>query len=144
MWSYAKEKILFFYHHPVIRYAFFGGLTTLVNLVCYFFLRQFTPLGDTKELRAVANAIAIFLSIVFAFVTNSKFVFESEARGIKEHVYQFCKFFGARLATMGIEIGGVYLAEFFHWNDMIAKLVVQFVVIVLNYFFSKFLVFVKK
>ena len=141
---WLKEKISFLYHNSIVRYAFFGGLTTLVNIVCYFLLRQFTPLGATKELRTIANAIAIFLSIVFAYVTNSRYVFDSDASGKREYFFEFLKFFAGRLATMGIDIAGVYFAEQGKINDMIAKVVLQFIVIVLNYFFSKFLVFVKK
>lgn len=144
MWDFIKEKVDFLYHNSIVRYAFFGGLTTLVNIVCYFMLRQFTPLGATKELRTIANAIAIFLSIVFAYITNSLYVFDSDAKGFRERFFEFVKFFAGRLATMGIDIGGVYLAENLNWNDMAAKIILQFIVIVLNYFFSKFLVFVKK
>ncbi|MBR1740363.1 MAG: GtrA family protein [Lachnospiraceae bacterium] len=139
-----KEKIRFLYHNSIVRYAFFGVLTTLFNIVCYFLLKNFTPLGATKELHVIANAIAIFLSIVFAYVTNSLYVFESDAKGIGEHFLEFLKFLSGRLATLGIDVGGVYLAEVLHFNDDIAKVVIQFIVIVLNYFFSKFLVFVKK
>ena len=145
MWNFIKEKINFFYHNSVIRYAFFGGLTTLVNMLAYFLLTQFTPLGRTEESQAVANTMAVFISIVFAFVTNSKYVFESEAEGFLAHFKEFVKFTGARLSTLFIDVGGVYLfVKVWHFNDMIVKLVLQFVVIVLNYFFSKFLVFVKK
>ena len=145
MWNFIKEKVDYFYHNSVIRYAFFGGLTTLVNMVMYFLLTHFTPLGNTEELQAVANTISVFISIVFAFVTNSKYVFESEARGFKAHMNEFVKFTGARLSTMFIDVGGVYLfVKVWGFNDMVVKLILQFVVIVLNYFFSKFLVFVKK
>lgn len=145
MWNFIKEKVDYFYHNSVIRYAFFGGLTTLVNLVMYFLLTHFTPLGNTEELQAAANTISVFLAIVFAFVTNSKYVFESEAQGFKAHMNEFVKFTGARLSTMIIEVGGVYLfVKVWGFNDMVIKLIIQFVVIVLNYFFSKFLVFVKK
>ena len=52
---------------------------------------------------------------------------------------------GARLSTMIIEVGGVWLmAEVMHINDLIAKFVIQFIILVLNYIFSKFLVFTKK
>lgn len=145
MWEWMKNKINFFYHNDVVRYVFFGGLTTLVNLAAYYLLCRFTPLGATDELQAVANTISVFLAIVFAFVTNSAFVFQSEASTFMEHLFEFAKFFGARLSTMVIEVGGVYLfVRLLKMNDMAAKFIIQFVVIVLNYFFSKFLVFVKK
>lgn len=144
MWNFIKEKINFLYHNSVIRYAFFGGLTTLFNMVAYFLITHFTPLGRTEELQAVANTIAVFLSIVFAFVTNSKYVFESDANSVSDHLKEFTKFTGARLSTLFIDVGGVYLfVKVWGFNDMVIKFILQFVVIVLNYFFSKFLVFVK-
>ena len=63
-------------------------------------------------------------------------------RVLKDHIKPFGKFIGARLATMVIEVGGVWLlVEQLHMNDMLGKFATQFVVLVLNYIFSKFLVF---
>ena len=54
----------------------------------------------------------------------------------------FCKFVGARGVTMVIEVAGVwFFAEIIHMNDMAGKFITQFVVLALNYIFSKFLVF---
>ena len=117
------------YANDVIRYIFFGGCTTVVNLASFFFLRQ---AGLQRE---IANVISVILAIVFAYVVNSKFVFLDKCE-------TFCKFVGARLSTMVIEVGGVwFFAEIVHLNDMVGKLIIQFVVMALNYVFSKFLVF---
>ena len=124
------------YNNDVVRYVFFGGCTTLVNLVSFFFLRQ---AGVQRE---IANVISIILAILFAYVVNSKYVFQDKCESIKDHLRSFCKFVGARLTTMVIEVGGVwFFAEIIHMNDMIGKFIIQFVVMVLNYIFSKFLVF---
>ena len=124
------------YASDVVRYVFFGGCTTLVNLVSFFILRQ---IGVQRE---IANVISIILAILFAYVVNSKFVFEDKCETLKDHIQPFCKFIGARLVTMVIEVGGVwFFAEIMHMNDMVGKFITQFVVLALNYIFSKFLVF---
>lgn len=134
-----RELIRKLYNNSVVRYVFFGGLTTLVNLVSYFLLRTFTPLNMT-----VANVISIVLAIIFAFITNSKFVFHSEASGWKQHLLEFIKFFSARISTLIIEVAGVALLAYLGMNDLLGKFLTQFIVLVLNYLFSKFLVFKKK
>lgn len=126
--------------NEVIRYVFFGGCTTLVNLVVYYGLRFLTPINYN-----IANTIAIIAAILFAYVVNAAFVFQSDAHGLVDRLMEAVKFFGARLSTMVIEVGGVWLlVEVLAVSDFIAKFVIQFIVLVLNYLFSKFLVFKKK
>ena len=71
-------------------------------------------------------------------------VFENKFETINDYVKSFGKFISARAVTMLIEIAGVwFLVELIHMQDMLGKLFIQFVVIVLNYLFSKFFVFKK-
>lgn len=131
-----KNMILRFYRNDVIRYVFFGGCTTLVNLICFYVLRKLNV-----QLTA-ANVISIITAILFAYVVNSKFVFQDKCKTIKDHVQPFIKFISARLVTMVIEVGGVWLlVEITHMNDMLGKFATQFIVLALNYIFSKFFVF---
>lgn len=131
-----KSLILYFYGNDVIRYVFFGGCTTLVNLVTFYLLRKL----DTGL--TTANVISIITAILFAYVVNSKFVFLDKCRTLSDHIRPFCKFVSARLITMVIEVGGVWLlVAVLHMNDMLGKFLTQFIVLVLNYIFSKFFVF---
>ena len=131
-----KELILHFYQNDVIRYVFFGGCTTLVNLVCFFVLRK-----CRVELN-IANLISIITAILFAYVVNSRYVFQDKCETFKDHIRPFCKFISARLVTMVIEVGGVWLlVEMCKMNDMAGKFITQFIVLALNYIFSKFFVF---
>lgn len=131
-----KELIKKLYKNDVVRYVFFGGCTTMVNLVSFYILRK-----AGMELN-IANLISIILAILFAYVVNSKYVFQDKCETLKDHIKPFGKFIGARLSTMVIEVGGVWLlVEQLHMNDMLGKFATQFVVLVLNYIFSKFLVF---
>ena len=139
--SRIKELIIKCWKNDVLRYIFFGGCTTLVNLGCFYILRVATPLNMN-----VANTIAVATAIIFAYFVNSRFVFESKAATFTGRFREFCKFVSARLSTMVIEVGGVWLlvdklgfSEF--W---IKTVIIQIIVLVLNYFFSKFLVFTKK
>ena len=128
--------ILHFYQNDVIRYVFFGGCTTLVNLVCFFVLRK-----CRVELN-IANLISIITAILFAYVVNSRYVFQDKCETFKDHIRPFCKFISARLVTMVIEVGGVWLlVEVCKMNDMAGKFITQFIVLALNYIFSKFFVF---
>ena len=131
-----KELLLHFYQNDVIRYVFFGGCTTLVNLVCFFVLRK-----CRVELN-IANLISIITAILFAYVVNSRYVFQDKCETFKDHIRPFCKFISARLVTMVIEVGGVWLlVEVCKMNDMAGKFITQFIVLALNYIFSKFFVF---
>ena len=108
----------------------------MVNLVCFYLLRR------AKTGLQTANVISIITAILFAYIVNSRFVFRDAARGFKEHIVPFLKFISARASTMVIEVGGVwFLVEKLRLGDMVGKILTQFVVLVLNYVFSKFLVF---
>ena len=131
-----KQWIRKMYESSVIRYIFFGGCTTMVNLVSFFILRKL------KVELNIANIISIILAILFAYVVNSKYVFQDKCETLKDHVQPFCKFVSARLITMVIEVGGVWLlVSVMGLNDMIGKFLTQFIVLILNYVFSNFCVY---
>ena len=124
------------YKNDILRYIFWGGCTTLVNLICFYGLRI-----AGLEL-TVANIISIIVAIIFAYVVNSKFVFEDKCETLKDHIQPFFKFVSARLVTMVVEVGGVWLlVEKVGLVDMAGKFITQFIVLALNYIFSKFFVF---
>ena len=120
---FMKQWIRKMYESSVIRYIFFGGCTTMVNLVSFFILRKL------KVELNIANIISIILAILFAYVVNSKYVFQDKCETLKDHVQPFCKFVSARLVTMVIEVGGVWLlVSVMGLNDMIGKFLTQFIV----------------
>lgn len=122
----------------VIFYAIFGVLTTLVNLVSFFIL---THLNLDENL---SNVIAIILAVLFAYFTNRKLVFNSTAVTFKENLKEFYKFILGRAFTMIVEIIGFYLLfSILGIQELISKLVISIVVIILNFFISKFFAFKK-
>ena len=135
-----KKLIISLWNRDAVRYIFFGGCTTLVNLASFWLLRHFTPLGIN-----LANIISIFLAIVFAFLVNGAFVFRSHTKGFAGKLVEFIKFFGGRLFTRVVEVGGVWLlAEVLRANEFFAKFATQFIVLALNFLISKYFVFRKK
>ena len=138
MWQKIKKII----GSEAFMYLFIGGCTTLVNLVVFSVLTYGTSLGNSDLGITISNVISIVLSILFAYVTNKLFVFHSKTNSFKELLYEMGKFIGARIATLVIEVGGVWLAVSVIGQDkMIGKLETQVLVVIGNYFISKFLVF---
>ena len=132
-----KDLVLRLYGNDVVRYIFFGGCTTLVNLVCFFIFWNICHVNLN-----IANVISIVVAIIFAYVVNSKYVFQDKCETLKDHIQPFGKFVSARLLTMVIEVGGVWLlVEVIGMNGMVGKFCTQFIVLALNYIFSKFFVF---
>ena len=124
------------YNNDILRYIFCGGCTTLVNLISFYILRK-CHLGLNT-----ANVFSIILAILFAYVVNSRFVFQDKCETLKDHIQPFVKFISARLVSMVVEVGGVWLlVEVMGLNDMIGKFITQFIVMALNYLFSKFFIF---
>lgn len=132
------RRLLEEYREPIL-YIFFGGCTTLVNLCSYYLLRALTGWNYNLE-----NTISVALAILFAYFVNARFVFRSQARTPRARLAEFARFVAARLSTMVLEVGGVFvMVELARINDGAAKLIIQFVVLALNYLFSKFLIFKK-
>ena len=133
--SIAKK----FLNKQVIMYIIFGVLTTLVNLGISLFLEGVFNING-----AWASAIGIMASIIFAYFTNRKWVFESQASNKTEKINEFIKFILGRAVTMIIEQGGVIiLYSLMNLPFAPVKLSLTIIVIVLNFFFSKFFAFKK-
>ena len=125
------------YHDSRIRYLFFGGCTTLVNLGLFAVLK-----GPLEIDYRISNFFSVAVAICFAFVVNKFFVFQSRTSSVSETFKEFYRFVLGRLVTMAVEVGGVpFCVEILHQPEMIAKLETQVIVTVVNYFISKFLVF---
>jgi len=131
---------LFKKYEEVIKYLFFGVLTTLVSIIIYWI---FTKLFHVNYM--VSNVISWIGAVTFAYVTNKMFVFESKCNSNKDVIIEVYQFFKYRVLSLIIDVLLMYLfVEIFSIDDMISKLIVQFIVIVLNYLFSKLFVFKKK
>lgn len=128
-------------NREVFNYFIVGCMTTLVGLVSYYIcVSTFLNPKNAIELQ-IANVISWILAVLFAYFTNRKFVFESTNKKLAE----FIKFILSRLSTLLVDMFCMFLfVTVCSIDDKISKLIVQVIVFVLNYIFSKFLVFRKK
>ena len=132
-------KKLYNKYEEVIKYLFFGGLTTLVSIVSY---SLFTRLFSINYL--ISNILSWILSIIFAFFTNKIYVFKSKTKDKNEVVDEMIDFIFFRLLSLCIESIILYtFVSILEFNDLIIKIFAQIVVIILNYVFSKLFVFKK-
>lgn len=135
----AKLAALLRRYREMLMYLIFGVLTTLVNIVSYYCLTRFIQM-DT----AAATALAWFLSVVFAYVTNRRWVFQSKATGFMPVMLEAGGFFAARFATGLMDLGVMALCvDVMHLPDMPVKIASNVIVVILNYVLSKLLIFRK-
>lgn len=129
-------------YKEIINYLIVGVLTTVVSLgVYYACVLTFLDPENAIQLQ-VANIISWVAAVTFAYFTNRKFVFESKNPDILKEASAFV---GARVATLLMDMLCMFImVTCMGWSDKIAKLVVQVIVTVANYVFSKIFVFRKK
>ena len=138
------EKFKKLLNSEAVRYLVIGVSTTLVNFILFWILCNLTSMGENEIGINAANAIAVFISIIFAYFANKIFVFGSKTKTVKAFFYEMARFVLARLGTMLVEIIGVWFAvSVIGQNELFGKLETQIIVIVGNYFISKFIVFKK-
>lgn len=124
----------------MILYLIFGILTTAINIVV--FDRCYSALLWPWQ---SANAFAWILSVLFAFITNKLFVFESKSFAAKIFWKEFFEFFAARLFSLGVDMLCMWLLlDIAHWNGLPAKIADNIIVIAINYVLSKLVIFRKK
>lgn len=147
-------KNLIIKYKELIIYGVFGVCTTLVNFITYKLFNVI--LGEKYYL--MSNIVAWLVSVIFAYVTNKLFVFESKSWEIKLIAKEVSSFFAARIFSFVVEEAGLFLlvdvlkmkemtieiSGIALGGNMIAKVFLAVIVVVLNYFFSKLVVFKKK
>ena len=141
-----KANKLMAKHKEFVLYAAFGVLTTIVNFVVYYPLVNLPSMkGQAGWWTLVVNILAWVAAVAFAFVTNKLFVFKSRDKSAKTVLKELAAFFGARLASLGIEELILFVfVTLLHFNENIVKLVASIGTVICNYFFSKFVIFKKK
>ena len=135
-----KIRALVERYWDVLSYLFFGGLTTVVNYIVYL------PCYNWLHLSAsVSNVIAWVFAVAFAYLTNKPFVFKSYDWSMKTVVPELTKFVGCRVGSGVLETVILFVTvDLLQLNGNIVKLLVSVLVVILNYFGSKLLVFRRK
>lgn len=133
-------RTLYLKYKAEILYLFFGGCTTLVNIVCYYVLYHWMQVTN------FASTVAAWIvSVAFAYVTNRRFVFESRVTDLWGWVREAAAFVGSRAATGVMDVAIMVAAvDYMHWNSLFWKIISNVLVIILNYVAGKFFVFKEK
>ncbi len=149
-----RIKKLVIKYKEIILYALFGVLTTVANFAAFWVSTHL--LGE--ELYLLNNAIAWVTGVAVAFVTNKLWVFNSKSWSLKKVSKELSEFVAARLLSFGFEEAGMWLfIDVLAYSDkslsafgytvsgqIIVKFLLSVVVVILNYFFSKFIIFKNK
>ena len=103
--AWQKLWKLFLKYKEVLLYLIFGGLTTLVNFIVYAVCARGFCLNTLQ-----ANASALIISILFAYITNKIFVFGSKTDSVKEIFREFFSFLACRLGTGALDMAFMYVS----------------------------------
>lgn len=147
-------KKLFLKYKELISYVFFGVLATIVSILSF---KLFDVLLG-PQLYLLSNVISWIITVIFAYFTNKIWVFESKSWKANVLVKEIVSFFGARVFSLVVEEAGLWLMidqmdmggiswdilTFSISGNMIAKIIMQVVVVILNYVFSKLIIFKKR
>lgn len=138
------KKVLNIYHkyEEIINYLIFGFLTTIISLIAYYILAYTILNPNNPILLQIANILSWIAGVIFAYITNKKYVFKSNNKNIKK---EFSNFVGARIITLIIDMIIMFIGvTILKQNDKIIKIISQIVVIISNYLFSKIYIFKKE
>ena len=136
-------------YRETIAYLFFGVVATLLNIVLYYVLTSMVGLST-----ALGNIVDTIICVLFQYFTNRIWVFRSKNRGMAA-VHEFLQFMGCRAVTAVIDeaimivgvdyvVKGMVPASLQGIAGVGVKVLANVIVIVLNYVFSKLIVFSKK
>jgi len=135
----VRKKYLNENNTEKILYLFFGGLTTLINIVTY---RIWTSLFGLDYMKS--SIIAWIIAVLFAFLTNKYYVFKSKNNNLINTLKEIFSFFIFRVLSLFLDLCTMYLlVSMVRINDMYAKIIANVLVIIANYFASKLIIFRK-
>lgn len=135
----AVLKKLCIQYKELILYGIFGVLTTIVNIIVFYLL-------DIAHVNIyISNTCAFIISVIFAYVTNKLFVFESKSWKKNIVIKESISFLSARIFSYFLDMGTIYLlVDILKKNKLISKIIANIIVIIVNYIVSKMLIFRKK
>lgn len=126
-------------YQSFIFYGIFGVLTTIVNIVTYQLCYERFGISNT-----ISNVAAWILAVTFAYLTNKVWVFESKSWKWEILKREIPTFISCRLATGVLDIAIMYICvDVMQWHAMLMKIISNVLVIILNYIFSKLVIFKK-
>ena len=150
LWILEKLHLKFlakFYtdHLEGMRYLVCGALSTVVNIASYALVAYTIFAGIQPEtLRVtISDCVAFVIALIFAYWVNKTVVFETKCENFKSLLKEITSFTVCRLFTQFVSLGMMNLAVIIHMNDILMKVIANIVVIILNFVFSKLIIFKK-
>lgn len=132
-----KIKEYYIFNKEVILYLFFGVCTTAINVICYELLYDIL-----KQKNIDSTIIAWIAAVIFAFITNKLYVFESRKTSLSQSVKEAFSFFGCRALTGVLDVLIMFITvDVLKWNGLVWKTISNIIVIIINYAASKFFIF---
>ncbi len=127
-------------HQEGMRYLVFGALSTVINIVVFAICSKTANLST-----AISNTIAWIVAVLFAYITNKIYVFNSKTTKIKELAKEIISFFSARIVTLVLETAFLWVViDKLGFNEILMKIISNIIVIILNFIFSKIFIFKKE
>ena len=118
-------------------YVAYGFLALVVNILSYWLFDGYFKINEL-----IANIFSWIITVEFAFVTNRVFVFRIKCESILELLKKFFVFCTGRGITLFIEeMMLLVFVTLLGYPSMGVKIIAQIIVVVTNYFVSKFIVF---
>ena len=127
------------HYYSILMYLVMGGITTFINIFIFWLFNSQFGLNYT-----IANIIAWFFSVLFAYVSNKFYVFESTSTSLKILIKEASSFFFFRVLSLFMDLIAMYVCiSLLGINPLIAKILANVIVLIANYGFSKFFIFKK-
>lgn len=125
------------FNRETVNYVIFGVLTTVVNMVAYGVCYNLWGIHNL-----ISNAIAWVAAVLFAYVVNKLFVFRIRTASLRALAREFWLFIAARLLSFGLDEFCMWLlVNVLAFNSGVSKIFVNVIVMIMNYFFSKLIIF---
>lgn len=132
-----KISELYKKYKQIILYIFFGVCTTVVNVASYEILYMSTNISNLTS-----TIIAWLVAVLFAFITNKKYVFNSKSDNLKDKFHKFVSFFVCRGMTGILDVIIMAVAvDYLKLHSLLWKLISNIIVTIINYVTSKLFIF---
>lgn len=133
-------KKLYHKNKQLVLYLLFGVCTTAINTLCYGLLHKILHIHNIPS-----TLLAWLVAVLFAFITNKIYVFESRRTDTAARLKEFFSFFGCRIMTGILDILIMAVAvDYLKWNALLWKLISNIIVTIINYVASKLIIFKKR
>ena len=124
-------------YKSILMYLFFGVCTTGINISVYWLFYTLLSLPNV-----ISTILSWIISVLFAYITNKLWVFESHSLDKQVLLHEIPTFFGARLLSGVIDLGIMFMfVDILFFPAMVVKIISNVFVVIFNYIASKLVIF---